>query len=423
MTTIAKTSDLRIERGHFPALSRQLDGRPLVFFDGPAGTQVPSRVIEAISGYYRQCNANARGRFPTSRESDEKVAEARRALADLLGASHPDQISFGANMTSLTFMLSRAIGRELSRGDEILITQLDHEANRGPWLGLRSRGVKVREVRMRLDGTLDYDDFASKIGERTRLVAMGHASNLLGTVNHIQKVRDWTRQVGAWLLIDAVHSAPHLSLDAAELGCDFLLCSAYKFYGPHLGVLYCRGRLLEQLQTDRLRTQDPRAPHRIETGTLNHAAIVGASAAVECLASLGRGHARRERLIAAFQRIFGHEWLLAEKLYRGLQQIAGIQTFGPDFEKSCPKDKPDKWIVTDRAPTVSFTVEGMTARQVAEKLGRQGIQVWDGDFYAARAVEVLGLAERGGLVRAGMAIYNQPEEVDRLLEASRRMKL
>ena len=243
-------------RDQFPSLKRKINGKSVVYLDGPAGTQVPQRVIDAISDYYKTSNANTHGQFASSHETDQMIQEVRNKLAVFLGAESADCISFGQNMTTLNYSLSRAIGRVLQPGDEILITQLDHEANRGPWLALRENGVVVREVRMQPNGTLDYDDMANKLNERTRLVAMGYASNLFGTVNEVEKVRDMTYQNGSWLLLDAVHAAPHMTMDVGAVDCDFLLCSAYKFYGPHVGILYARPGLLDSLPTDRLRTQE-----------------------------------------------------------------------------------------------------------------------------------------------------------------------
>src|SRR5947199_2536111 len=276
-------------RQDFPALARTVGGHPIAYLDGPAGSQVPAAVIEAIAAYYRTCNANAHGEFVTSRESDRLVHAAREAAAAFLGAPSWREISFGQSMTTLTFQLSHALVREMAPGDEIVITQLDHEANRGPWLHLRERGIEIREVALRPDGTLDPDDFARQVTARTRLVAVGLASNALGTVNDIPLARRLSAAVGAWLLIDAVHSAAHFTVDVQPLDADFLLCSAYKFYGPHVGLLYCRPGLLEQLPTERLRTQEEEAPWRFEMGTLNHAALAGVKAAVEYLSSWGEG--------------------------------------------------------------------------------------------------------------------------------------
>ena len=394
-------------RRDFPSLSRTHHGLPLAYFDGPGGTQVPQRVLDAMMHYYRTCNANTHGFFVTTRESDEALEEARERLALFLGAPSSRCVSFGHNMTSLNFALARAVGRTLRPGDEILITQLDHEANRGPWLGLRELGVTVREIRLLPSGTLDLEDARGKIGERTRLVAMGCSSNFIGTVNDVETIRKWTYEVGAWLSLDAVHYAPHFPLDVAALGTDFLLCSAYKFYGPHIGVLYAREDLLDQLPTDRLRTQDPRAPYRIETGTLNPAAIVGAGAAVDYLASLGRGDSPRQRLVSAMEDLRDFEHGLAKRLWDEMEKIPGVTPVGVPF------------LTPRRAPTVSFTVEGIDPVEVCRALDERALCAWDGHFYGVRPCEVLGLLERGGVTRVGVSLYNTAAEVDRLLEAVR----
>ena len=394
-------------RRDFPSLSRTHHGLPLAYFDGPGGTQVPQRVLDAMMHYYRTCNANTHGFFVTTRESDEALEEARERLALFLGAPSSRCVSFGHNMTSLNFALARAVGRTLRPGDEILITQLDHEANRGPWLGLRELGVTVREIRLLPSGTLDLEDARGKIGERTRLVAMGCSSNFIGTVNDVETIRKWTYEVGAWLSLDAVHYAPHFPLDVAALGTDFLLCSAYKFYGPHIGVLYAREDLLDQLPTDRLRTQDPRAPYRIETGTLNPAAIVGAGAAVDYLASLGRGDSPRQRLVSAMEDLRDFEHGLAKRLWDELEKIPGVTPVGVPF------------LTPRRAPTVSFTVEGIDPVEVCRALDERALCAWDGHFYGVRPCEVLGLLERGGVTRVGVSLYNTAAEVDRLLETVR----
>jgi len=397
-------TDCQRARQDFPALARIWNGRPLAFLDGPAGTQVPNAVIEAISGYYRSANANTHGQFVTSRESDAIVDEARAAAAAFLGAPSAREVSFGANMTSLNFALSHALVREMRPGDEIVITQLDHEANRGPWLHLRERGIEIREVALRPDGRLDREDFARQVTPKTRLVAVGHASNALGTVNDIALARELSRAVGAWLLVDAVHSAAHFPLDVVAMDVDFLLCSAYKFYGPHVGLLYARPGLLDRLQTDRLSTQDDAAPYRIETGTLNHAALAGVGAAIEYIASWGQGETLRERVISAMTGLADYEHGVGAYYYEKVRQIPGVTVWGPDFSSGL------------RAPTLSITVDGLTAEEVAARLGEQGVQVWDGHFYAVRAIEVLGLTERGGVLRTGVVMYNTREEIDRLVE-------
>ena len=396
-------------RGEFPSLLRTHNGYPLAYLDGPAGTQVPQSVIDAIARYYSTCNANTHGRFPTAVESDRLLDEARALAAEFLGAPGAQCISFGANMTTLNFALARAFGRLLREGDEILVTQLDHEANRGPWLGLREKGILVTEIGIRGDATLDYDDFARKVNQRTRLVAMGLASNAFGTVNDVAFARTVTRGVGAWLLVDAVHYAPHFPVKAAAMGVDMLLCSAYKFYGPHVGILYAREGVLDLLETDRLRTQDQRAPHRIETGTQNHAAVAGVKAAIEFIASFGSGTDRRSRIVEGMDIIAAHENVLARLLHDALLKINGVTVCGPSFEVSL------------RAPTVSFTVDGIRPEEVCTVLGRKGICVWDGDFYAVRPMEILGLHDRGGVTRVGISLYNSEEEISRLLEELKRL--
>lgn len=392
-------------RRDFPALERRQDGLPVAYLDGPAGTQVPQSVIDAISRYYRTSNANARGRFLASRETDEVLEQSREAVAALLGAPGWREVSFGQSMTSLTFSLARALSRRLRPGDEIVITELDHEANRGPWLDLREHGIAVREVRLEPSGRLDPEDLERKITPQTKLVAMGLASNALGTVNDVERARHLCRRVGAYLLLDAVHWAPHFPLDVVGLDADFLLCSAYKFYGPHVGILYSRPGLLDRLATDHLRTQPTAAPHRIETGTLNHAAIVGVKAAIEYLASWGDGPDLRSRLLSAVAAIADYEHDLARHYYDSVRRLPGVTAWGPDFADN------------RRAPTVSITIDGVDPAEAARALDERAIQCRDGHFYAARAVEVLGLAERGGLLRIGISMYNTREEIERLLEA------
>jgi cysteine desulfurase family protein (TIGR01976 family) len=365
---------------------------------------MPSAVIEAISDYYRTANANSGGYFPTSRETDDLIARARETVATFLGAENGDTISFGASMTTLTYSLSRALARGWDRGDEVLITALDHEGNRGPWARLEEQGIVIQEVALKRDGQLDVEDFASKVSDRTRVVALGAASNALGTVNDLALARRLSAEVGALLVVDAVHYAPHFLIDVGELDPDFLLCSAYKFYGPHVGVLYSRPGLLDTVDTDRLCTQKQSAPQRIETGTPNHAAIVGVAAAIEYIASWGEGASLRARLKEAMARIGEHERIVGSHCYEQLGRIPGVTVWGPDY--SGP-----------RAPTVSTTISGKRPEEVAAILGLQGIQVWDGHFYAVRAIESLGLGEAGGVLRTGVLMYNTIEEIDRLAEA------
>lgn len=397
-------------RADFPSLSTLVDGMPLAFFDGPGGTQVPDAVIRSISAYYERSNANTHGAFATSIRTDAVIEGARAAAADFLGARANACISFGANMTTLNFALARAIGRLIRPGDEILVTQLDHEANRGPWYGLESEGAVLREVPLLPEGRLDTEAMRALITPRTRLFALGWASNAIGTVNEVELARELTRKTGTWLLVDAVHYAPHFAIDVSALDPDFLLCSAYKFYGPHVGILYAREGLLETLPTDRLVTQDQAAPYRIETGTLNHAALAGVTAAVDYLASFGSGPSRRAQLVSAFASLGAHERALAETYASAVSAIPGVRLWGTPFDAS------------RRSPTVSVSVEGMTAREVTEQLARRALAVWDGDFYARRAVELFGLARRGGLVRVGMAMYTIGEEVDRLVDAMKGLK-
>jgi cysteine desulfurase family protein (TIGR01976 family) len=388
-------------RQDFPALT---SNPGLAFLDGPGGSQVPRAVVDAVANVYASCNVNTHGNFAPSREVDRRMANARSVVAAFLGAESGSCISFGQSMTTLSFSLSAAIGRTLQKGDEVLITQLDHEGNRGPWLGLQERGVVVREVRLLESGELDAADMAAKITPRTKLFAIGASANSLGTVNDLALARRLTRQVGALLVIDAVHYAPHFVVDVQALGTDFLLCSGYKFYGPHVGVLYSRPGALDGLPTDRLSVQDPAAPYRIETGTLNHAAIDGVRAAVEYIAGWGGGVTLRERIVDAMTHISAYEHELAKAYHDAVRAIPGVRVWGPDFAAG-----------RARAPTVSITLGNATAAEAATALGNQGICVWDGDFYAARPVQVLGLAERGGLLRTGFSMYNTRDELNRLL--------
>ena len=392
-------------RNDFPSLGRTINGRGIVYLDGPGGTQVPQSVIEAIAQYYRHSNANSHGFFPTSNETDLEIQKVRESLAAFLGAEEPGTISIGQNMTTLNFSLSHALGRYFNQGDEVIITQLDHEANRGPWLGLEQYGLVVREALMTENGELDYQDLRNKINRKTKLIAVGWASNALGTVNNVEEVVKMAHNSEVMVVIDAVHYAPHFTIDVKRLGCDFLLCSSYKFYGPHLGFLYSKPGLLEQLSPDRLRTQEQKAPYLIETGTLNHAALAGASAAVQYLADFGEGKDLADQILDAKNKIQVHERSLAEKLYHGLERIQGLNIIGLPFGDYL------------RAPTLSFTVEGMRPETICAQLGERGICSWDGHFYAIRAIEALGLYDRGGVTRLGISIYNTEEEIDYTVEA------
>jgi cysteine desulfurase family protein (TIGR01976 family) len=390
-------------RKDFPALARTPQGLNLAYLDGPGGSQVPRVVIDTMGDFYATCNVNTHGQFFPSQEVDRRMDLARARVAEFLGAETPACISFGQNMTTLNYFLSGAIRRTLKQGDEILITQLDHEANRGPWLRLQEHGIAIQEVRLTPSGQLDLDDMAAKITPRTKVFAVGASSNALGTVNDIALARRLTHAVGALLVVDAVHYAPHFPLDVKALGMDFLLCSGYKFYGPHVGVLYSRPGALDRLPTDRLSVQDPAAPYRIETGTLNHAAIDGLRAAVEYLASWGSGTTLRERVVDAMSGIAAYEHGLAQFYHDAVRKLPGVRVWGPDFSTRA------------RAPTVSITLDKTSAGDAAAALGKEGICVWDGHFYAARAVEVLGLADRGGLLRTGVSMYSAREDLERLL--------
>jgi cysteine desulfurase family protein (TIGR01976 family) len=327
----------------------------------------------------------------------------RATVADFLGAASGERISFGQNMTTLAFSLAHAIGRRLKAGEEVLITQLDHEANRGPWLMLRRQGVVVREVPLLPTGELDYAALRGLLTERTRLLALGCSSNAIGTVNDLKLARQLTREAGVLLVLDAVHYAPHFAVNVAQLDPDYLICSAYKFYGPHVGILYSRPGALEALDTDKLVVQEEAAPYRIETGTLNHAAIEGVGAAVDYLARFGRGAGRREAVHDAISAISAYEHALGRYLWSALSEVPGVTLWGVPFT------------VPQRAPTVCFTLSGVESAAIARKLGAVGICVWDGDFYAPRPVEVLKVPGRS-LLRVGFSMYNTLEEGKRLVE-------
>ena len=395
-------------RSHFPALERVHEGFPVAYFDGPGGTQVPREVGEAVTDYLYHHNANTHWAYPTSAETDEIIERSRQVLADFLGASH-DEIVFGANATTLAYHVSRTLGRAFSAGDEVVVTELDHHANVAPWQALaRERGVRMRVVRMNTEtGQLDWEDFERKVSGRTRLVAVGAASNALGTINDTSRALRLARDAGAYLFIDAVHYAPHRLTDVRALGCDFLVCSAYKFYGPHVGAMFCRRELLESLPFPKLQPAPDYAPEVAETGTQNHEGIAGAAAAVDFLASLAPGAARRERLRAAFRELDARGARLTKMMWDGLSEVEGVRLYGP------PPD-------AVRTPTVAFTVRGVKSTDVARRLAARGVFVSHGDFYAATVVERLGLGEEG-LVRAGCACYTNEGEVERLVAGVREL--
>jgi cysteine desulfurase family protein (TIGR01976 family) len=405
------TFDPSVLRQQFPALAAEQDGRPVVYLDGPGGTQVPQGVIDAVSAYYRESNANHGGAFATSVRSDAILAEAHAAVADLLGAPSADEVKFGQNMTSLTFALSRSIARVLRPGDEVVISRLDHEANRGPWItAAEDAGATVREIEVDLATcTLDRASLEASLSERTRLVAVGYASNAVGTVNPVADIVRRAHALGAWVFVDAVHYAPHGPIDVVALGADFLACSAYKFFGPHVGVLWGRAALLESLPAYKVRP----AEDRWETGTQDHEGIAGTLAAIHYLASVGdrfgepaAGASRRDRLVAAMRAIEGYERVLGARFLAGLAGIPGLAVHGiADSERAA-----------ERTPTVAIRLDRWAPSTLAAELGRRGIYCWDGDFYATSLMEDLGLAASGGVVRLGLVHYNTAAEVDRVLE-------
>ncbi len=398
-TTLAEVDAIR---ARFPALTRRWRGRPVAYFDGPGGTQVPTAVGDAMVDYLYHHNANTHWHYPSSRETDAMIAAARGALADFLGAL-PEDIAFGANMTTLTFHLARALGRAWGPGDEVLITELDHHANVAPWRALeRERGITVRMVPFVPEsGQLDWTALEAAVSGRTRLVAVGAASNALGTISDVARATALAREAGALSFVDAVHYAPHLPVDVGRLGCDFLACSAYKFYGPHIGVLYGRRELVAALDVPRLEPAPATAPERLETGTLDHEGIAGTAAAVEFLASLVPGESRSARLQAAMSGLHRRGQELLRRLHQGLTAIPGVRLYGPSPE-------------APRTPTVAFTVAGMPSRDVSARLAEEALFVSSGDFYAAGVIARYGLAEEG-MVRAGCACYTTAEEVDRLV--------
>jgi len=401
---VSTTAEIRIQ---FPALERMHNGHPVAYFDGPGGTQVPRAVADAIVDYLYHHNANTEWEYPTSAETDDAIAYARRAFADFLNSS-PNEIVFGANMTTLTFHLSRAIGREFSPGDEIVVTELDHHANVDPWRQLaRERNLTVQTVRMIPDtGQLDWDQLGTLINSKTRLVAIGAASNALGTINDVRRAGEMAHKAGALVFVDAVHYAPHALPDVRAIDCDFLACSAYKFNGPHIGILYGREALLASIDFPKLRPAHDNAPDRAETGTLNHEGIVGAAAAIDYFASLNSsGDSRRARLRATFDELHARGAALVKEMWDGLSSIAGVRVYG---------SSPD----AERTPTVAFTVRGVHSRDVARRLAKRGVFVSHGDFYAMTVVERLGLTDEG-LVRAGCSVYTTADEVRRLVNGVR----
>jgi cysteine desulfurase family protein (TIGR01976 family) len=406
-------------RPHFPSLAIEQNGQPVIYFDNPGGTQVTRSCINGISHYLSSANANTHGAFLTSARTDEVLAEAHAAMADFLNAADPREIVFGPNMTTLTFAISRAIGRTLQAGDEIVVTALDHDANVAPWLALEEeRGVVVRVADVDLATcTLDMADLRAKITDRTKVVAVGYASNAVGTINDIATIIGWARAAGAYSYIDAVQLAPHAPIDVQALGCDFLACSAYKFFGPHLGIIYGRLPLLEGLAAYKVRPAETMSPGKWETGTQNHECLAGLIGTLDYLTELGHAHLdrysaqldavteRRRELHAAMAAIQEHERGLVERLLSGLKTLPGVHIYGLTDAEDLGR----------RVPTVAITLDGHPPRELATKLGERGIFCWDGNYYALTLMERLGLEEHGGALRIGLAHYNTAQEVDRLL--------
>ena len=406
--------DLDWVRSQFPSLAQSVSGHPAVFFDGPGGTQVPQRVIDAVANYLSTDNANTGGAYATSRNTDQMIAEARSAMGDFLNCA-PEEVVFGPNMTTLTYAMSRAIGRELGPGDEIVLTLLDHDANFSPWKALEEKGVTIRAAAFnRADCTLDMNDLASKMNSQTRLVAVGYASNAVGTINDVAQVVRMTKQAGALSYIDAVHYAPHGTIDVRVLDCDFLVCSTYKFFGPHMGVLYGKREHLKRFQPYKVRPNTNNIPNCWEWGTLNHECIAGIKACVDYWEQLGRRAMpsvsdRREAIVAAHEAIRIHERALMERMIAGLLAIPGLKLYGIS----------DPQQFDHRCATMVVRIDGFTPPELATKLGERAFFTWDGNYYALNVTEQFGVESTGGFLRIGLVHYNTMEEVERMLAALR----
>jgi len=404
-------------RADFPVFERRIGGKPIAFFDGPGGSQVPRTVADAVAEYLTMHNANTHGRFATSEETDAILDAAREAVADFVNGD-AGEIVFGANMTTVTFHLSRALGRAWGPGDEVIVTQLDHQANVAPWRKMaEDNGMTVHVVPLRTESLqLDYEAYEALLSPRTRLVAIGAASNAVGTVNDVRRVAGAARAAGALTFVDAVHHAPHYLVDVEELGCDFLACSSYKFFGPHAGILWGRRELLERFDPYKVPPASNAAPERWETGTQNHEAIAGILACIDWIAALagdddeddGEEHDRREALRRSFEVVHAHESALFRTLEDGLRAIPGVRFHG------VARGQP-------RTPTAAFVVDGCTPDEVARRLGEEGVFVWNGDFYATSVCDALGLGDCGGLVRAGLAPYCTEDDVRRLIDGVARI--
>jgi cysteine desulfurase family protein (TIGR01976 family) len=418
MPTVEQTSSAALDlvwvRAQFPALAQTVNGQPAVFLDGPGGTQVPQRVIDAMADYLARDNANTGGAYVTSRNTDRMIAHARAGMADFLNCD-ADEVVFGPNMTTLTYAMSRAIGRKLGLGDEIVLTLLDHDANFSPWKALEEKGVTIRTVDFSpADCTLDMHDLARKITSRTRLVAVGYASNAVGTINNVAEVVRLARQVGALSYLDAVHYAPHGTIDVRALDSDFLVCSTYKFFGPHMGVLYGKREHLKRLRPYKVRPNTDNIPNCWEWGTLNHESIAGIKGCVDYWEELGRRakptvRTRREAIVAAHEAIYPHERAMTEKMIAGLLAIPGLKLYGIS----------DPSRFDHRCATIVVRIEGHTPLELATKLGERGLFTWDGNYYALNVTEQLDVERLGGFLRIGLVHYNTMEEVERMLGALR----
>ncbi|HEY0127684.1 MAG TPA: cysteine desulfurase-like protein [Rubrobacteraceae bacterium] len=403
-----RTFDVQSVREQFPALRRTHNGRRVAYFDGPGGSQVARPAIEAMSNYMERGGANLHGVFPTSTETEEILTETRRAAADFLGTS-PGEIAFGANMTTLTFAVSRALARDWDEDSEIVVTELDHRANVDPWtIAAAERGAKVRWIRIDPETlTLDLDDLEAKITTRTKLVAVGLASNAVGTVNDVAAIADRTHEAGGLVAVDAVHAAPHIPIDRDAIGADVITCTAYKFFGPHVGLTAVRRDLLEEMGVYRLDPAPDHAPDRLETGTQNHEGISGVKGALDFISSLGSGASPRERFVSAMQTIEWYEAWLAKNLRTRLRGIPRVMLYAaPDNVR--------------KTPTIAFRVEGHATRKVCEHALKDGFFVAGGDFYASTLAEKLGIRDSGGFVRVGLAPYNTAEEVEEFIESLER---
>jgi len=408
--TESKAFDIAWAREQFPSLQLQVNGRPASFLDGPAGTQVPKQVIDAIQNYFVSANANTYGAFLTSRRNDETILAARAAMADFFNCDS-NEVVFGQNMTTITFALARAIGRELKAGDEIVVTTLDHDANVAPWRALEEKGVVIRQVGIReADCTLDLDDLKRKVSAKTKLVAVGYASNIVGTINPVAEITKVAQAAGALMFVDAVHYAPHGLIDVKALDCDFLACSPYKFFGPHMGTLFGKREHLDKFKPYKVRPATNTSPECWETGTQVQELIAGIGAAVDYIAELGRHcdagvQSRREALQAAYRATHQYETALITRLITGLQTIPGMRIFGITDAKR----------FEERCSTLSFRLGDHHPTKIAAFLGERGIFTWDGNFYALNLSERLGVEQHGGVLRVGLVHYNTSEEVDRLL--------